>query len=182
MSETLDAAITELQQQVRNLDSKARQIKQTINLLCEQNGTKPLYANLAEDTEKTGDGDVGRILPDTFHGKPLAKAVRMYLAMRKKSNIGPATIEDIYDMLLEGGYDFEKEKAPAIQGLSISLGKSAHTFRHLPNGHYGLTVWYGDGRKQRRRPKNSAVSDESMSNGDEETLLANETNVNEQTL
>ena len=127
----------------------------TINLLCQQSGTDPLYPDI--DKEDGNAASAGRILPDTFHGMPVGKAVRIYLAMRRESGVGPALVEDIYDALLAGGHDFKKDKTGAIQGLSISLGKSAHTFRRLPNDHYGLTAWYGDGRKRRRKP-NSAIA------------------------
>lgn len=83
----------------------------------------------------------------------------------------PASIDDIYSVLVEGGFNFpsndpEKQK----QGLAVSLGKNTIAFRKLPSGLFGLAEWYGGGARSARRSKRhidlDSVADDLGSNTD----------------
>ena len=79
--------------------------------------------------------------------------------MRKASNLGPATPRQIYEALVEGGYQFEaKSKDIAMVGLRSNLRKNSKTFHRLPNGQYGLLSWY---------PNAKAAKPNAAGNGDE---------------
>jgi hypothetical protein len=85
---------------------------------------------------------------DQFYGVPLATAIREYLQMRRASNLGPATVNDIHAALVSGGFVFEtRNEANAKRALYISLGKNTLMFHKLPSGTdatavFGLKEWY----------------------------------------
>lgn len=59
----------------------------------------------------------------------------MYLAMRRASNSGAATVREIFNALKGGGFAFQaKEDANAQRGLRKSLTKNSATFHKLPVG------------------------------------------------
>lgn len=64
--------------------------------------------------------------------------------MRRTANLGPATVGEIYDALLAGGYNFEsKDTANGKRGLRVSLTKNSSIFHRLPDGKtFGLASWY----------------------------------------
>ncbi len=97
---------------------------------------------------------------DEYYNKPLNSAVKMYLQRRKAAGRGPATAEEIFDALVEGGYDsFQGSRADALPGLRISLGKSTHTFVKLRNGSYGLCDWYGEVKQRAPRAAANGKAD-----------------------
>ncbi len=76
---------------------------------------------------------------NSFFGRTLTACVRDYLEMRKRNNGGvscPASLDEIFDALKEGGYDLQtiSAKGPMEQkrGVSISLAKNSATFVRLP--------------------------------------------------
>ncbi len=154
MSDAIPKAISELQDQVRALEEEASQVKVTINLLCKRAGLDPIYADTGGS-----DADVSSIRADTFYGQALNTAVREYLSMRRNASLGPATVREIYDALMTGGYQFNaKNDDNAMRSLRIALSKSTHTFHRLPNGSYGLLSWY-PAAKAEKPTKSSDVND-----------------------
>lgn len=140
MTDAFAPAIAALQGDLRELDRKAREIKNTINVLCKHAGSPEMYPNLASEE---GPAPIGGIKADTFYGKTLATAAREYLDMRKASSQGPATPREIYEALVQGGFQFEtKVEANRMVGLRSNLRKNSKTFHRLPNGQYGLLAWY----------------------------------------
>jgi hypothetical protein len=106
-----------------------------------------LYPHL--DTE-AGPGTVGNIKADTFYGKTIGQAAREYLEMRKASGLGPATPREIYESLMQGGFQFEtKVETNALVSLRNTMRKSSRIFHRLPNGQYGLLTWYPNAKAQR---------------------------------
>lgn len=79
-----------------------------------------------------------------------AAAARAYLELRGK-NRGAATIEDIYEALRRGGYDFGTPNDNEGKGfLKVALAKDQNVHR-IDNGpfgvSYGLVAWYPDAKK-----------------------------------
>ena len=67
--------------------------------------------------------------------------------------MGPASVSEIYEAMLAGGYEFEAKDADnAKRGLRISLTKSSATFTKLPQGKYGLREWYPTVKDPKARP------------------------------
>ncbi|MGD0769824.1 MAG: hypothetical protein ABSB42_16695 [Tepidisphaeraceae bacterium] len=140
MSDHITATIEELQAEIRPMEEKIVKTKQLINMLCERAGTALLYPE-AELTVQDSSTKISR--GDEFFNKPLNTCLKSVLTRLKAIGRTPATAEQIYDLLLLGGYDkFPPKKDDAMNGLRISLGKSTHTFVKLPNGAYGLCEWY----------------------------------------
>ena len=72
-----------------------------------------------------------------------ASAVREILEMRKAGGLGAASVNEIYDMLVTGGFHFDaKDDENAKRSLRISLTKNSALFHRVPNGQYGLLSWY----------------------------------------
>ena len=140
MTDAFAPAIAALQGDLRDLERKTREIKNTINVLCKHAGAAEMYPNLANEDGAT---QVSGIKADTFYGKTQATAAREYLDMRKASNQGPATPREIHDALVQGGFQFETNvEANRMVGLRSNLRKNSKTFHRLPNGQYGLLAWY----------------------------------------
>ncbi len=139
MSEELQGAIRVLQRKLAEQEKTVANTKRLINQLSVEAGMQPLYLE-AELHEGSG----GRAIHgDRFYGQPLSTAVRELLEMRKAGGSGPASVNEIYDALIQGGYQFEaKDEDNSKRGLRISLTKNSVTFHRLPNGKYGLLTWY----------------------------------------
>jgi len=136
-------AINALVENITRRDAETAEMKRTVNRLCEYAKLPVKYPNI-EDPAAAGVGIA--IKPGQFYRKPLATAVSAYLTMRgdsAKGGMGPATIDEIYAVLLEGGFVFDaKNDAYAKRSLAITLAKASHTFQKLPTGQIGLRTWF----------------------------------------
>jgi hypothetical protein len=68
---------------------------------------------------------------------------REYLESRKRA----CEAEEILSALERGGFDFSTQDwkaGPRLRPLAITLGKNSAIFHRLPNGTYGLRVWYSN--------------------------------------
>lgn len=140
MTDAFAPAIAALQAELTDLERKARELKGTINVLCKHGGNAELYPNIENEQ---GSTTIGSIKADTFYGKVIGTAAREFLEMRKAAGLGPATPREIYDALVQGGYQFEtKNEQVALVSLRSNLRKNSRTFHKLPNGQYGLLSWY----------------------------------------
>lgn len=140
MSDHIQQTIADLQAKLSVQESDVVKTKRLINQLCEMSGLSPMYqdADLHE-----GSGPSLSIQGDQFYGQPLATCIRQILEMRKALKQGPATVNEIFDALVQGNYQFEtKNEDNAKRGLRISLTKNTAIFHKLPNGKFGLLEWY----------------------------------------
>ncbi|MFL6796831.1 MAG: hypothetical protein ACJ8F3_05410 [Xanthobacteraceae bacterium] len=162
MSKTLDQAIEELAADIGQLESELRRKKETVNTLCSVNGRAPLYS-----LENAATGSSLGIRSDLFYGQPLATAVRTILEMRRMQDLGAASINEIHEALVQGGYQFHtKSEEVARQSLRNSLSKNNTTFHKLPNGRFGLLAWYPNVRQAR----SAAATNGADHGGDEEPV------------
>jgi hypothetical protein len=144
MSDHIIQTISDLEKKVQEYESNALRVKTTINELCGMAGIPKRYN--AGDLEITGAGF--KIRSDQFHGRPLATIVREYLEMRKRADIGPASLDEIFSALSEGGYESEcKTEAIAKTSLYNSISKNP-IFYKLPNKQWGLLEWYPNAKKK----------------------------------
>ena len=99
------------------------------------------------------------IQSDTFYGRPLATCVREYLGMRKAAGNGAASVADIHQALVAGGYEFNtKNDENAKRSLRISLTKNT-IFHKLPNGQYGMLAWYPNAKSSKAAADDEAEAD-----------------------
>ncbi|MBC7835985.1 MAG: hypothetical protein H7Y88_12930 [Phycisphaerales bacterium] len=175
MSQDFSSAIAALNVQLAKQEREVRETKRLINKLSAMDSAPLPHPNAELDTDE--GGTLGALRRDQFYGVPLATAIRDYLKMRRSSGAGPATVNDIYGALLQGGFKFDtKNEANAKRGLYISLAKNAAVFHKLPGGSsdaaavFGLTEWYPNAKaeekartkpKVRRQPKKKAATDKS---------------------
>lgn len=160
MSEHIQKTIDELVVKLAEQESGVRRYKRMINELCDIAGKEKLYANVDESKSASSVNLRG----DEYYGKAQATAVREYLDWRKNMGRGPGTIDEIYDALAAGGYQFDTKLGK--RGMSIAIAKNTQTFHKLPNGKIGLMDWYPDVKESKSR-KN--LVDVSQSGGGDES-------------
>ena len=158
MAEQIKSAIAVLQTELKEQEQQVIETKKLINSLCKRSGMPPMYA----DAELNASGGVPlTIRSDQFYGQPLAPSIREILQMRRALNRGPATVNEIYDALHEGGFKFEtKNLDNAKRGLRISLMKNTAVFHKLPNGQFGLLEWYPNVKARKDTPAESEATSE----------------------
>lgn len=131
-------AIAELQDLLRQQEAEVASTKVTINSLSKMAGLPEPYPNVSLEGERRS----GPVRSDQFYGMPLTTALTEILAMRKAAGLGAATVAELYEALVEGGFAFQtKNPETAKRGLYAPLSKNPK-FHRLPNGRYGLRAWY----------------------------------------
>jgi len=159
MAQEHAASIAALTAKLQRQEREARETKRAINQLAELDGLGIPFPDANEEGE--GVLSLGGFKRDEFYGVPLATAIRKFLEMRKRSGMGPATVNDLYSALAAGGFVFDtKNEANAKRGLYISLAKNAVVFHKLPGGTneaavFGLTEWYPNARTPEEPKKKS---------------------------
>src|ERR1043165_1983979 len=103
MTDHIVQTISDLEKKVAEYEAHALRVKTTINELCEMAGLSPRYASA--ELQKSSRGGFA-IRSDQFHARPQATVVREYLELRKRADLGPATVDEIFDALAQGGYKF----------------------------------------------------------------------------
>ncbi len=137
-------SIAALQRKLHLQEGQVADTKRLINLLRQEAGEPPLYA----EHISSGEG-VSAIRPDQYYGRPLATVIREYLQMRRTSQLGTASVNEIYEALKKGGYSFQaKNDENCKRGLQISLSKN-QIFHRIPNGTWGLSEWFPTARVDR---------------------------------
>jgi hypothetical protein len=146
MSTHIIQTIADLEKKVQEYEASSARVKATINDLCSMAGIPIKYAHSA--FEKANTGTV-MIRSDQFHARPVATIVREYLELRKRADLGPATIDEIFNALAEGGYEF-KTKSDAIARISLNNALTKNPiFYKLPNKRWGLLEWYPKAKPHR---------------------------------
>ncbi len=142
--ESVERTIQLLQAKIRDLERQTTDHKRAVNSLCGLIGRAVIY-----DVEGAGAHDAD-IFPDEFYGKNLTTAIRVILDRRSAGGHGAATLDDIFDALVSGGYHFEtRNDDNCKRSVYNTLSKNAALFHKLPNGRYGLLQWYPHAKGQR---------------------------------
>jgi len=138
MSDDILNTIEVLTNKVRAKEEEANKLKKLINELCTEAGIEIRFPDISE----SGTTLAG-IRADQFYGLTLTAAIRNYLERRKASGLGAASVLEIYRAIKDGGYKFGA-KNEEIEKISLSnaLRKNSSIFHRLPNGQYGLLIWY----------------------------------------
>ncbi len=155
MSSAADEMINKALEKIQEHETEIIKHKQFVNQVCAFEGRPPHFNDAELEPENTGRGIA--IRRGEFYGKPLATAVRSYLNRRDKAGLGPATVDEIYEALKQGSFDFPAKKAVNQKAsVQISLSKNTTTFEKLPDGSYGLSIWYGRRRIKKAHEQNQA--------------------------
>ena len=148
MTDHISKTIADLELRLATQQEEVSRLKRTINDLCSLDGRPPRYPDVEEKSNPT----ISSLRSDQFYGRPLATVVREFLEMRKTANLGPASVNEIYDTLIAGGFKFEtSNELNAKRGLRVSLSKNSVTFHKLPNGEWGLLDWYPTAKLRAQR-------------------------------
>jgi len=167
MSENIKKTVLELQQHLQSIEDEAADTKRTINSLCKKMGAPILYT----DVDTRSAIATGAVRPDQYYGKALATVAREILEARQAMNLGPASVAELYDKMVEGGYVFDTNNADnAKRVLRISLTKNSTMFHKLPGGAYGLLSWYPAVRNTRRTNASRTNDDAEEAPGDDEAV------------
>lgn len=153
MSDHILRTVEELEQKLVEQINAVISTKRLINQLCEM-GKAPIRYH---DTDLTpSSGPSLSIRSDQFYGQPQAACVREILEMRKALNKGPATVNEIFTSLVDGGFAFDtKNDENAKRGLRISITKNTALFHKLPNGKIGLLAWYPNAKAGKSKKDNN---------------------------
>src|SRR5437016_5969573 len=131
VAQTLEIVLKQLQ----DLDRQATEKKRTANDLCRILERPALFA----DIETVASGVSTR--PDEYYGRPAIDVIRSILEKRHQANLGAASVNEIYDAMIAGGYAFQTANdAHAKRGIYSVVGDSQ--FHRLPGGRVGLAAWY----------------------------------------
>lgn len=169
------AALEFLQEQIDKLLAEVSEKQKMANSFAVAAGLDAPYAQVVEATATTKKG--GAIRADLFanHSAP-STAARAYLEYRGKER-GAATVDEIYDALVKGGFMFNVSAGDAKNSLRIALGKDGQVVR-LPNAHYGMASWYPNMGKLKDKVKrgagdhsDAAEHDDGDDSGDDSQLL-----------
>jgi hypothetical protein len=138
MSDDIRNTIDVLARKVAAKEEEATKLKKLINELCSEENIPVRYPNVVESA-----ASFGALRADQFYGQTLTAAIRNYLEQRKASGLGAANLNEIYTAIKAGGYKFEsRNEDNAKTSVGNTLRKSSSIFHRLPNGQYGLLVWY----------------------------------------
>jgi hypothetical protein len=132
--------------------------KRLINQLCAFAGMPPEYQDA--DLQAANAATVA-IRRNVFFGRPLATCVREYLELRKDRPVKEATLDEILDVLKEGGFDLKKisDDSDGIRrGVAITLAKNPQ-FHRLPNGDWGLLSWYPNIKRSKEKSADEGDSE-----------------------
>ena len=170
MSSELLPAITLLEGEYDEKERNQNALLATINMLRDRAGLPPRAPGGGSGGGSTGGGGtITQIKPDTFYGKKLQTAMREYLEMRKAQGLGPAKPREIYDAITAGGLQFDTNVPEhALDGMRAMLRKRTNFFHKLPNGTYGLTIWYPHAKTKSATaaPSDAASDDEEDDDSD----------------
>lgn len=163
----IEQTIEELENQIRQKQKELEGLQIAVNNLC-----KLLNADAPPRYEIKGQS--AEVLPiklrgDEYFRKPTATAITEILKDRRARNLGPVTVDEIYDKMIEGGYVFTvKEPKRAI---GTAMGKN-QKFTWV-NNKWGLTEWYGAPKGKRQVANEQPTQEEKPENeqeGSKETV------------
>lgn len=161
--EPLQLAIDQVLVRLRQQEAEVIETKKMVNGLRKMLGQPAMFTDLDVQPD-SGNGNYRR---DQFYGQALAKVVREILVSRKAGGQGPASVNEIYDSMIAGGYKFETANEDnSKRGLRISLSKNSTTFHKLPTGLWGLLEWYPNVKET--KPAKGTPDAPAASEGDDE--------------
>jgi hypothetical protein len=138
MNDDILNTIETLSARIALKEDEVNRQKKLVNELCGEAGIAVRYPSITE-----AGTSVSALRSDQFYGQTLTAAIRSYLERRKSANLGAASVGEIYKAIKAGGYKFDtKSEDNAKTSVGNALRKTSSIFHRLPNGEFGLLVWY----------------------------------------
>lgn len=128
-----------LRDEITELERTAAERKCAVNHLCQALGRPVVYADEASAPPLRGD---------EFYGMPLAIAAMKALEWRRRSGQGPASVGELYDLLVRGGFQSRSSSPENARRNLHKVLREDTRFHRLPNQTYGLATWYPHASKQ----------------------------------
>ncbi len=160
----IDRTIQDFRGKLEHAEQEVLRFKRAINTVCEVGG-RPVMFQEAEMTPSISATGAISFANDAFYGKPLATSMKQVLEARKGAGLGVATIDELYQALLEHGYHFEGKEENRKTILRNALRKNPD-FHRLPHGGYGLREWYGRIKPSAEQSLQTSVEDGSKMGGE----------------
>lgn len=146
VSDHIEKTIVQAQEKLRAQEAGVSETKKLINQLLAFAEQPPMYPDVADTSA------VHPLRGDEYYGLKQQAACRLVLERRKALSLGPATLDEIFATLTEGGYRYEaKSVEVAKKSIYNMLVQNSSTFHRLPTGKFGLSAWYPGAKPQRRR-------------------------------
>lgn len=143
LPEEMKPGLERLQAKLQSQLDAVRKTKIGINALYDACDLPAPYMDVDEGSA------IKTIRRGQFYGQPLATNVRAILEMRRAAGLDAASVNEIYQALLDGGYAFEaKDHENAKAGLRQSLRKNP-IFHRIPSGEWGLLAWYPNAKVEK---------------------------------
>jgi hypothetical protein len=160
MSDALKTAINELIAQISAKEAELAPLKIAVNTLCHQTGQPEYYDTIGASNSSTAATERVNWRIDQFTGKGLATSVVEILETNKSRGLdGPATIEEIFKALSDGGYKFQGTSGSdenTKRAIKIALTKNTAQFVKIKDDVFGLKKWYGGSINSSKRTKSTA--------------------------
>src|SRR5262245_50158088 len=101
-NEHVRKTIEDMVAQIRSLERQIAKKRSTVNDLCEHIGDPPMF----EETASAAEANYG-IHSGLYYTKPLATSARDVLQRRKSAGLDAMSLDDLYALMLKGGFKFE---------------------------------------------------------------------------
>lgn len=163
MSDKIKAAIEEIEAQIKAKEAEILMpLKVAINHLCQTIGEPARYEIDGTGASGQPKRNILNWRNDQFFGRPLAGCVTEYFEAREAAGLErAASVDDIYEALLKGGYRFEGTSDEYIKGaMKRSLTKNTAQFAKISENLFGLKKWYPNAKSSRKTNGTSGGGDE----------------------
>jgi hypothetical protein len=142
-NEKIQGAIEEYVEQIGHMLAEVANKKQLVNTMCNTISIPPRYTDIESPNIAGGRG----IRQDEYYGRPFSTVAQEFLEGRRAK--GACTAEEIAKGLEAGGFDFPWKDKDRVRMVAISLAKNSSVFQRLPNGTFGLLIWYPEIQKKK---------------------------------
>jgi hypothetical protein len=142
--EALKTAYMVYKQKLEETIDETNNIKKMLNKLAIDMGESPEFTDVEGGTQIT-------VRAGMFYNKPLAKSVREFLELRKRTRgIEGAHTSEIISALRQGGYVVAGKTDE--ERIRLSILKNTATFSQVAPDHWGLKDWYPQKEKVEKKP------------------------------
>jgi hypothetical protein len=137
MTDHIDQTLSQALEKLKAQERDVAQTKRFVNQLLAFAEREPMFLDIdSESVALTLRGD-------EYYGQKQQTAARLVLERRKAMNLGPATPDEIFSAMKQGGYRHNAiDDAMATKSLYNTLTQNTATFHKLPTGKFGLAQWY----------------------------------------